>query len=82
MSEYNGPIPITTTDGKWKVGVGRSEAGEQNDVELSLYRTDEEGHIAERLVFDLLPSAAREVGRWLGESADVLDAEHPSHPNR
>lgn len=82
MSEYTGPLPITTTDNEWKVGVGRSETGQQNNVELSLFRTDESGKVSERIVFDFLPSAARQIGRWLQGSADALDAEYPNEPNR
>lgn len=83
MSAYTGPLPITTTNGNWAVSVSRSETGQENDVELSVYRTNpKNGNIAERLVFELPPSAAREVGKLLQKSADALDAEYPNQPNR
>lgn len=82
MSEYTGPVPISTTDGQWKVGVAGSETGKQIDVELSLYRTDTNEGFLERQVFEFLPSAARKIGEMLIESADAKDSEYPSQPNR
>ncbi|MHA4852439.1 hypothetical protein L1080_023295 [Rhodococcus sp. MSC1_016] len=82
MSEYTGPVPISTTDGQWKVGVAGSETGEQIDVELSLYRTDDNGGFLERQVFEFLPSAARAIGEMLIGSADAKDSEYPNQPNR
>ncbi|RRQ26178.1 hypothetical protein DK926_19460 [Rhodococcus sp. Eu-32] len=74
MSEYTGPVPVTTADGVWSVGVSHSETGQQDNVELSLYQPDAGGGFAERRVFEFPPSWAREVGRMLIESADGLDS--------
>ena len=82
MTNYQGPLPIRTTDGAWAVSVGRSETGDQNDVEIALYRTSETGSVTSRQVFEFLPSAAREIGDWLMAAADALDGEYPSAPNR
>ncbi|WAC54260.1 hypothetical protein [Gordonia sp. SL306] len=81
MSDYHGPLPIRTTDGEWVVTTGRSETGEQNNVEIVIYRTDDDGRGAvDRRVFELLPSAAREIGSWLQQTADALDNEYPDRP--
>ena len=79
MSNYTGPVPVTTADGTWSVGVGRSETDEGNNVELALYQTDSDGNFTERLVFEFPPARAREVGRMLAESAEGIGADAVDH---
>jgi hypothetical protein len=71
---YRLPDEPMTTDGR-PAWAGRSEQGEQNDVEL---------YVGERheLSVDLTPQNARSLARYLYRVADALDDEYPNRPPR